>query len=293
MKTIAVTGVTGFVGKRLMEIDKDRYRLRPLSLRAVNPATINLNDVDALVHLAGKAHQMEPIDDKVYFDINFELTKALATHAKEQGVPHFIYISSTKVYGDDIQSILNEQSPCLPSDAYGASKLKAEEYLQSIASSSFTVTVLRPPLVYGPEVKGNMMSLLKLAAKKIPLPFGNIRNARSMVYVDNLVALINIIIDQQAGGVFVAGDREPVATDALIGMMRKAMGNHSPLMSIPFFIRGLLKKLKPALYIRLFGSFVVDNSATNSHLQFIPPYTTEEGIAVMVNWCKKDHAKKN
>ena len=293
MKTIAVTGVTGFVGKRLMAYDKESYHLKPLLLRTTQPATLDLKGVDALLHLAGKAHQMEPIDDKVYFDINFELTKALAAHAKEQRVPHFIYISSTKVYGDDIQNVLNEQSPCHPSDAYGASKLKAEEYLQSIASPSFTVTVLRPPLVYGPEVKGNMIRLLQLAAMKIPLPFGNIRNARSMVFVDNLVALINAIIDQRAGGVFVAGDRQPVATDTLISMMRTAMDNHSPLVSIPFFVRSILKKLKPALYIRLFGSFVVDNSATNGHLQFTPPYTTQEGIAVMVNWFMKDHAKKN
>ncbi len=293
MKTIAVTGVTGFVGKRLMEMNKDRYHLLPISLRAINPATVDLKGVNTLVHLAGKAHQMEPIDDKVYFDINFELTKALAEHAKEQGVQHFIYISSTKVYGDDVQSILNEQSPCHPADAYGASKLKAERYLQAMSSGSFTVTIVRPPLVYGPEVKGNMIRLLELSAKKIPLPFGNIRNARSMVFVDNLVALINVIADQRSGGVFVAGDRQPLATDTLISTMRKAMDNHSPLFSIPFFIRSILKRLKPALYIRLFGSFVVDNGPTNRHLQFTPPYATEDGIAAMVNWFTKEYNKKN
>lgn len=293
MKTIAVTGVTGFVGKRFIQYNKEKYRLVPLMLRGIQPAALDMKGLDAVVHLAGKAHQMEPVADNVYFEVNFQLSAALAARAKEQGVPHFIYISSTKVYGDNIETVLNEQSPCHPSDAYGASKLKAEESLQAMASPSFTVAILRPPLVYGPGVKGNMIKLLQLAAKKIPLPFGNTRNARSMVFVDNLVALINAIIDQQAGGVFAAGDRHPVSTDALIGMMRKAMNNPLPLVSVPFFIRGMLKKLRPALYIRLFGSFVVDNSATNRRLQFTPPAVTEEGIEVMVNWFKHDYHKKN
>ncbi len=211
---------------------------------------------------------MEPIDDQVYFNVNYELTRRLADKAKRQGVKQFVYVSSTKVYGDDVRQVLNEKSPCTPTDAYGASKFRAEAYLQSIASGSFSVAIVRPPLVYGPEVKGNMIRLLQLAGKKYPLPFGKSGNARSMVFVDNLIEFINTIIEQQEEGIFVAGDREPIATDRLILMIRKYLSNGSGLVSIPGLFRVVLRKLKPGLYTRLFGSFVVDNSGSNAAAPF-------------------------
>lgn len=291
MKKIAVTGASGFIGKRLVQYNRERYSIASLSLKKQDCNTLDLEGIETVVHLAGKAHQMEPINDQVYFDINYELTRRLADRAKHQGVRHFIYISSTKVYGDDIQEELNEQSPCYPSDAYGASKLKAEQYVQSIAGEDFTVAIVRPPLVYGPEVKGNMIRLLQLADKNYPLPFGNTRNARSMVYIDNLVELINHIIEQKASGIFLAGDRQPLATDVLIGLIRKGLGKNRRLVTVPGTLRAVIKMVRPALYIRLFGSFVADNTATNKQLGFTPPYTTEEGVADMVNWFKKTNGR--
>src|ERR1044072_9291240 len=109
MKRIAGTATTGFVGKRWLQYNCDRYILLPLALRGLNAGALDLSGVDAVVHLAGKAHQMEAIDDQVYFDVNYALTKQLADRAKEQGVRQFIYISSTKVYGDNIKQVLDEQ----------------------------------------------------------------------------------------------------------------------------------------------------------------------------------------
>jgi nucleoside-diphosphate-sugar epimerase len=284
MKRVGVTGSTGFVGKRLMQYNKERFLLLPLDLRNTDMGSMDLRGMDAIVHLAGKAHQMTPIDDQIYYDVNYEITKKLARAAIEQHVPHFIYVSSTKVYGDDIKEKLNEQSACSPSDAYGVSKLKAERCLQELESDDFKIAIVRPPLVYGPEVKGNMIKLLALAKKKYPLPFGNTANARSMVYVDNLIELINVIIDKKATGIFIAGDVAPVSTSQLISLIRKSFGKSSSLISIPGFIRNLVRQLKPAFYNRLFGSFVVDNSDTNRRLNFKPPYTTEDGVKQMVNW---------
>lgn len=287
MKRIAVTGTTGFVGKRLLAYNENRFEILPVLLRERSVQELDFRGITSVVHLAGKAHQMEPIEDQVYFDVNYELTRQLADRARQQGVQQFIYISSTKVYGDDIHEVLNEQSPCAPGDAYGASKLKAEQYLQSVGSSSFKVAIVRPPLVYGPEVKGNMIRLLHLANKNWPLPFGKSGNARSMVFVDNLIELLNTIIERQAEGVFVAGDRAPLSTDQLLLLMRQQLGNRKRLVSIPGIVRTLIKQVKPALYTRLFGSFVVDNQQTNRRLDFVPPYTTEQGIAEMVKWFKK------
>lgn len=287
MKIIAVTGVTGFVGTRFVEYNKDSFVIRSLSLKDQTIDRLDLSGVESVVHLAGKAHQMEPIDDKIYFDVNCELTMRLAVKAKQQGVGHFVYISSTKVYGDDVEGILNEQSPCNPSDAYGASKLKAEQQLKAIEDESFKIAIVRPPLVYGPRVKGNMIRLLRLADKNYPLPFGDSRNFRSMVFADNLIAFINTIVEQRATGIFVASDPEPISTDKLIKMIRAHMGNSHGLVSVPEVLRKGIKKLRPGLYKRLFGSFVVDNSAGNRLLHFVPPYTTEYGVAQMVKWYKQ------
>jgi UDP-glucose 4-epimerase len=248
---------------------------------------MNLQGINTIVHLAGKAHEMQPIPDWVYFKINFELTKSLADSAKAAGVSQFVYISSTKVYGDVIQGVVNEDSVCLPVDAYGKSKRQAEEYLLSIQTPEFIVSIIRPPLVYGPGVKGNMIKLLELAEKKIPLPFGKTGNFRSMVYLDNLVGLINRVIEKKAGGIFIAGDIKPLSTDRLITLMRASMGNDTGLISIPAIFRKLLKSFRPALYVRLFGSFEVDNKGSNQKLEWVPPYTSEKGIDTMVQWYLK------
>jgi UDP-glucose 4-epimerase len=288
MKSIGVTGSTGFVGQRFLEFNKGRYGIVPLDLRNTATASLDLKGLDAILHLAGKAHQMTPIDEQIYFDVNTTLSKELAIAAKAAGVKQFVYISSTKVYGDDPIAALNEESECRPSDAYGLSKLQAEQEVQQLEGPGFSVAIIRPPLVYGPRVKGNMIRLLNLAAKKLPLPFGRSGNARSMVFIDNLVALINTTIDQQAAGVFLAGDAKPVETSVLIKLMRKELGNPYPLVAIPGFLRSIMKKYKPGLYTRLFGSFVADNSATNQRLHFTPPFSTAEGVSKMVAWFKEE-----
>src|SRR5687768_10263888 len=118
---IVVTGSSGFVGKRFLEYNKDKFEMMPISLRERKVRDIDLAGTDAIVHLAGKAHEIQPIPDQVYYDVNYTLTKELAEKAKQQGVPHFIYISTTKVYGDEVNETVNEKSLCNPNDAYGKS----------------------------------------------------------------------------------------------------------------------------------------------------------------------------
>lgn len=287
MKTVAITGGSGFVGKRFLDYNSNRFRLKLLLLRDVKIDEMSLKGIDTIVHFAGKAHQMNPIEDSIYFDINYELSRQLADKARTEGVQHFIYISSTKVFGDETTGVLNERSSCFPVDAYGASKYKAEQYLLSISSEYFTIAIVRPPLVYGPGVKGNMIKLLELAEKKYPLPFGKSNNYRSMVFIDNLIELINRIIERQAAGVFIAGDVAPVSTETLVSLMRRYMSKKAGLINLPGICRTIIRKFKPALYQRLFGSFIIDNGSTNMRLDFIPPYSTEYGVEQMVKWFKK------
>ncbi|MBV9963284.1 MAG: NAD-dependent epimerase/dehydratase family protein [Parafilimonas sp.] len=283
---VVVTGASGFIGKRLIEMAKDRYEILPLSLRNNNLSNIDLTGTDVIVHLAGKAHEMKKADDRLFYEINYQLTKNLAEKALEQKIPHFIYISSIKVYGDETSKILNEQSACSPTDAYGKSKLQAEQYLQTVNADKMAVAIIRPPLVYGSEVKGNMMRLLKLSSKKVPLPLANTNNLRSMVFVDNLIELIFTIIEKKAAGIFIAADEKPLSTDVVLQMIKNNLGNNTTLISLPLGARKIVKKLKPGLYSRLFDSLVVDNSETNRLLNFKPPYSTEYGIKKMADWFK-------
>jgi len=287
MLKVGVTGAGGFVGQRFMQYKTERYHLTPLALRTVKPTDLHLQGLDVIVHLAGKAHDMKLKDEKVYFEVNYALTKELADEAKRAGVKHFIYVSTIKVYGEGSDHALNETSVCHPQDPYGKSKLKAEEYLQTIRSETFTVSIVRPPVVYGPGVKGNINRLLAALEKGTPLPLGNTANQRSMVFLDNLIELIHRIIDTRLPGIFIAGDQSPLSTDALVKLMNEKLGGKARLISIPRFMRSIIKSLKPGLYKRLFGSFVVDNTNTNRKLNFTPPYSAGYGIEQMVNWYKK------
>ena len=269
-----------------MAYKPDRYKLVPVSLRNTRPKDIDLTGIDVIVHLAGKAHDMQLKDEKVYFDINYELTKELGEHAWHSGVKHFIYISSVKVYGEGSDGkVLNENTMCYPEDPYGKSKLKAEFAAQGLP---IEVTVVRPPVVYGPGVKGNILRLLEAVDKGRPLPLGKTGNQRSMVYLDNLIELIHRVIDSGKPGIFVPTDERPVSTDELIRLMGRGLGKRTRLITIPGFMRKLLKLVRPGLYKRLFGSFVIDNTITNRKLQFKPPYSTEYGIQQMVNWYKEN-----
>jgi UDP-glucose 4-epimerase len=186
---------------------------------------------------------MDCKDDSEYFKVNVDITKTLATKAKAAGVKHFIYISSVKVYGKEDRGMITEKSECFPEDAYGKSKLQAEQFLQTIQDENFKVAIVRPPMVYGAGVKGNMDRLIHLCQKKHPLPFGNIGNLRTMVFVDNLVELLNTIIDQQAQGIFIPGDKKPISTDVLIQMIKQSLGEKDNLISIPKFLRKIIKTI--------------------------------------------------
>ena len=188
---ILLTGASGFIGLALSEYCKDKIQLTPVSLRTVLPEDIDFSGQNSIFHLAGIAHQMTAIEDEIYFKVNHDLTIRLAQAAKRIGVNHFIFVSTIKVYGENIvRNILDETSDCLPEDAYGKSKRKAEIALQEMEDDNFKVAIVRPPLVYGPGVKGNLIKLLNLINKKLPLPFGGIDNKRSMVYLDNLIELL-------------------------------------------------------------------------------------------------------
>lgn len=289
---ILVTGSSGFVGINYFSMSIFKERLKSISIRKDSVNELNLSDINTILHFAGKAHEMSKIDDAIYFTANRDLPYELAKKAKLCGVKQFIYLSSVKVYGKDAtDEILDENSECLPIDSYGQSKLEGEQQLMSLQDDSFIISIIRPPLIYGPYVKGNINKLLKLADSEKPLPFAHILNKRSMVYIGNLTALIDTLIKTRKGGIFIAGDSKSISTTYLVEVIRDNLGKPKNLFHLPKFAINLLSLLKPMLIKRLFSSLVFDNTKTNTTLNFTPPFSPEEGINEMVNWYKSLNKK--
>lgn len=282
---IYITGSSGFVATNFIKHSPE-YTITCLHLRDQKPENIDFSGADVVLHLAALVHQMNGAPEDQYFKINRDLTLAVAKRAKEQGVKHFVFMSTVKVYGESTTETgkWNENTACHPTDPYGKSKYDAECKLRELEDENFTVSIVRSPLVYGVGVKGNMISLVRLVAKFPFLPLGGIQNKRTMVYVGNLVALIKRIIEKKQSGVFLAGDAVALSTTELVELIGKYVNHKSHLFVLPRFVVNLLEAVKPAIIDRLWGSLELDCSRTNNILDFTPPYSQEQGIREMVNW---------
>lgn len=302
---VFLTGSTGFVGGVLLgRLNSLGYeavaavrssKLAPGSTQRVFIRDLStedkLSDVlkahSVVIHAAAltsasttREHGLEE-----YRRVNVGGTLNLAQQAANAGVKRFIYISTVKVNGEVTNQgkSFKESDVPAPEDCYGISKMEAETVLLELASlSSMEVVIIRPPLVYGPGVKGNFASMIKLVQKGLPLPLGAVNNKRSLVGIDNLVDLIIRCIDHPAAAnqVFLAGDGEDLSTTELLRAVGKAMGKPVRLIPVPAGLLQFGATLlgKKAMAQRLLGSLQVDISKTCELLDWKPPYTVEEGL---------------
>ncbi|MEY8215669.1 MAG: SDR family oxidoreductase [Colwellia sp.] len=300
---ILITGASGFFGRHLLRvIDSQNVRV----LGRTKPVDINSNKfikseisgetdfsgcfkgVEIVIHCAARAHIMtESVSNPLweYRSVNTFGTLRLAQQAAKEGVNRFIYLSSIKVNGETTTDSLpyTEQDCDAPQDFYGVSKMEAEHGLRIIAAETgMEVVIIRPPLVYGPGVKANFLSLLKLSSKGLPLPFGAVHNQRSMVYVDNLVYFVIKCIDHPAAAneTFLVSDGDDVSLTTLLKYMGSAFGRAPRLVPIPVFIFKLLGMLagKQAVVDRLVGDLQADSSKARMLMDWKPPFTVEQGI---------------
>jgi nucleoside-diphosphate-sugar epimerase len=283
-KTLMITGASGFIGSNFIKRYKEKYNIIPMDLLKVKPEEIDFNGVDAVVHLAALVHQMQGAPREKYFEVNTELTKRVAEEAKKQGVKHFVFYSTVKVYGYDgdlynHNMILNEESECNPiNDPYGESKWEAEKILRNLEDDNFKVGIIRPPMVYGKGVKGNMESLIKLIKLLPILPFNYDKNRRSLVNIENLMYLTTLVIDKEAQGVFLPLDEKNISLKEIVEGIESAY--NLKRINIPMIqpIFWLLTKIKPNIMVRLFGTLQFDNKITKDKLGYTPKVKYVKGI---------------
>lgn len=278
---ILLTGSSGFIGQYYCKNSNHKEDITPFSFQHDDIALFDFSTIDTIIHLAALVHQMHSADSIDYELINVTKTVQLACKAKENGVKHFIFMSTVKVYGEESDTIYTETTLPHPQDDYGKSKLCAEQELLKIQNDNFKISIIRTPIVYGYGVKANIKNLITLVQKIPILPLGGIHNQRSMVYIGNLSSLIDTVIEKKESGILLASDDTPLSTTELIHKIAKALKIKRCLIILPLFSY-LLKKIKPSFYQRLYGNLTVDNTETKKKLGFHNPYSTEEGIKAML-----------
>ena len=316
-ETVVVTGADGFVGTALcahLRAAGRRFRgltrgaaphgnaraqyasIGDLSRTPDDALAGALEGADAIVHLAGRAHVMRErpaAAERAYREANVVATERLALAAARAGVPRLVFVSSIKVNGEATEPghPFRETDPPRPEDPYARSKWDAEQRLEAIARESrLTLSILRPPLVYGPHVRGNFLALWRAVAHGVPLPFARIANRRHLLYVGNLVHAIVALLDAPvyAGGTWVVADREAVSTPELVQRIAEALGVPARLIPLPL---GLLSAGAAAigrgtLLPRIAGTLEIDARALADRIGPLP-FTLDQGLAATARWWRR------
>lgn len=306
---VLVTGANGFIGRALCIYMQDQgYKVvagvrRPCGMEneyvmCDDDASIKrvLSGCDVVVHLAGRAHVMreegmEPLS--VFRLANVDASARLASIAAQAGVRRFVFMSSVKVNGEytNCNSPFSPSDTPAPKDAYSISKWEAEQALQSIVDKSrMELVVIRPPLVYGPGVKGNFSTLIKCVKRGIPLPLGAIDNKRSMLALENLLEFTTLCANfiespKAAGQVFLVSDDDDVSITELLHRVARAYVCKARLFSVPaWFLNDIASFLGfSEATDRLLGSLILDNSKAFELLGWQPAVTMDDQLKRMAN----------
>lgn len=298
-----ITGGSGFLGKNIcahfkeknidftstVRIIKKKNDFETGDLTQFNSWQKLFNHIDIIIHCAAKAHDMSNSPDlaRIYTEINYELTLKIAENAKKYGVKRFVFISTIKVNGEftNNRPFTADDKPN-PTDEYSKSKYLAEQGLLKLHEPNvFEVVIIRPCLIYGPEVKANFNSLINIVKKRLPLPFASIKNRRSFISVENLIDLIVVasVHPNASGQIFLASDDEDMSLPQLIQKVANVLNLNPLLFPVPSF---LLKTLlfimgKRDLAQRLINNLQVDIEKTKTILNWKPVIPMTETLKKM------------
>jgi nucleoside-diphosphate-sugar epimerase len=282
---IMITGASGFIGRALCPVLAARgHEVAALERGATGDLTAFadwsrvLTGADAVVHLAAIAHR-RGVDDERLREVNVDVPVALGRAAAAAGV-RLLFMSSVKVHGEETQAAaFHETSAFTPADAYGRAKADAELALQSI--DGLKLTVIRPPLVYGPGVKANFLNLMSAVARGWPLPFARIANRRSLVYSGNLADAVARCLEapQAVGKTYLVSDGSVLSTPALCRALGVALGVPARLFSFPVAWIELVAPLR-----KLTRSLEVDDGAIRRDLGWAPPQSMKQGLRLTAAW---------
>lgn len=303
---LLLTGASGFVGGAVLAASQSRgMSVRSVfrsdapvaegdavtvsSLAADTDWSVAVSNIDVVIHCAARVHVMHDaeVDPLMAFRaVNVDGTLNFARQSAFAGVKRFVFISTVKVNGECTQPGIpyTAHDAPAPEDAYGISKAEAEAGLRLLSDETgMEVVIIRPPLVYGPGVKGNFSSLLRWVARGLPLPLGSAtNNRRSLVGLDNLVDLILTCVDHPmaANQTLLVSDGEDLSTAALLRRIGKALNRSTRLIPVPVSILIIASRLlgKSSIAQRLLGSLQVDISKTCTLLNWKPPVSVDEGL---------------
>ncbi len=310
---ILITGASGFVGTVLCrELLARGHTVRAAVRRLTAPGAVPpqlhqilvpdiaaefdrralVDGVGTVVHLAAIAHRssIEAEMRRVNCDAAVRLAEAAAGLVRR-----FIFLSSVKVHGEDSGSGMYAEDDALnPQDSYGRSKLEAERALtETAARNGMELVIIRPPLVYGPEVKANFLRLLGWVDAGLPLPFASVRNRRSLIYVGNLVAAIARFAEHPAArGPFLVSDEESVSTPELMSRIARVLERPARLLPAPpalLRVAGMIAGRRDEIR-RLTGSLAIDSTRARRLLDWRPPYTLDAGLAETARWFRSARA---
>lgn len=255
MKRILITGKSSYLANQFRSFlsGNENYQIDLISVREGWKGS-DFSSYDVVVHMAGLAHSSPKDDEKEkYYAINRDLAIEVARKAKQDGCAQFVFMSSVIVYGSH-HTLITKDTPLCPDNFYGDSKKQAEEGILVLQDENFCVSIVRPPMIYGPGSKGNYRLLSRFSC--VTPFFPNVYNERSILYVDNFCACLKGMIDTGAGGIFLPQNKEIVSTVQLVKEIAKV--HHHPLVVLkglnPFI--SLLRK--KSLFNKVFGSLVID-----------------------------------